>query len=87
MRRGMNLEEILGRVLEGFALQTTMAEHPISFKCKCSDERFFEALKVLGKADLVSMAEQEGQAEGRCHFCNQFYYVGKDTLLDLAQSR
>ncbi len=57
----------------------------MSFKCKCSDERFFEALKVLEKNDLVSMAEKEGQAEGRCHFCNQYYYVEKERLLDLAQ--
>jgi len=84
MRRGMTLEQILERILEGFTLQTVMPEHPVSFQCKCSDERFFEALKVLERNDLVSMAEKEGQAEGRCHFCNQFYYVGKERLLDLA---
>ncbi len=87
MRRGMDLEQILARVLDGFTLQTVMPMHPVSFKCKCSDERFFEALKVLGKEDLVSMAEQDGQAEGRCHFCNQFFHVGKERLLDLARNR
>ncbi len=86
MRRGMSLEQILGRVLDGFNLQTIMPEKPVSFRCKCSPERFFEALKVLDKADLVNMAEEEGQAEGRCHFCNQHYYIGKERLLDLAHS-
>ncbi len=86
MRRGLSLEQILGRILDGFTLQTVTAVHPVSFKCKCSNDRFFEALKVLGKDDLVSMAEQEGKAEGRCHFCNEHYYVGKERLLDLARS-
>ena len=86
MRRGMSLEKILARILDGFTLQTLTPVHPVSFRCKCSPERFFDALKVLDKADLVSMAEEEGQAEGRCHFCNQYYRIGKDRLLDLARS-
>jgi len=86
MRRGMDLEQILARILDGFTLQTVTPIHPISFKCKCSDERFFEALKVLNPADLISMAEEEGKAEGRCHFCNEHYYVNKERLLSLARS-
>jgi redox-regulated HSP33 family molecular chaperone len=43
-----------------------------------------EALKVLDKKDLISMAEEDGQAEGRCQFCNEYYYVKKERLLDLA---
>jgi len=84
MRRGMDLEKILARLLHGFTLQTITPLHPVSFQCKCSSERFYEALKVIDKAELVAMAQQEGQAEGRCHFCNQYYYVGKERLLDLA---
>ncbi len=30
------------------------------------------------------MAEEDGKAEGRCHYCNEYYYVEKDRLLDLA---
>ena len=86
MRQGMSLEGILARVLNGFTLQTITPTHPVSFYCKCSPERFYAALKVFGKEELVSMAKEEGKAEGRCHFCNQYYYVGKDRLLDLASS-
>jgi molecular chaperone Hsp33 len=86
MRQGMSLEEILARVLSGFTLQTITPTHAVSFYCKCSPERFCAALKVFGKEELVSMAEEEGKAEGRCHFCNQFYYVDKDQLLELART-
>ncbi|MBK9146020.1 MAG: Hsp33 family molecular chaperone HslO [Candidatus Melainabacteria bacterium] len=86
MRRGMGLEEILKRILSGFEVLTLTEEEPVSFNCKCSKERFVEALKILSKKDLLSMAEEDGQAEGRCHFCNEYYLVGKDRLLDLARS-
>jgi len=84
MRRGMDLEAILSRILNGFQVQPLTQVESLAFACKCSSERFVEALKVLGREDLLSMAEQDGRAEGRCHFCNEHYYVGKDRLLDLA---
>jgi molecular chaperone Hsp33 len=87
MRQGMSLQSMLTRILNGFEIQPLTSVTPLSFFCKCSNERFVEALKVLGKNDLISMAEEDGQAEGRCHFCNRFYYVNKDRLLDLAQGR
>lgn len=87
MGRGMTLEEILARVLDGFTLQTLAQAHPVFFHCKCSPERFLQALQVMDKADLIAMAEEEGQAEGRCHFCNKYYYVDKERLLALAQKR
>jgi len=87
MRRGMGLEAILSRILNGFTVQPLTEVRPLSFACKCSSERFVEALKVLDKKDLIEMAEEDGQAEGRCHFCNEFYYVGKERLLDLAKTR
>lgn len=86
MRRGMGLEEILKRILTGFEVRTLTDVEPVEFYCKCSKERFLEALKILPKREILSMAEEDGKAEGRCHFCNEFYYVGKDRLLDLARS-
>jgi len=86
MRRGMSLEAILARILNGFEIQPLTEVHPLSFFCKCTGERFVEALKVLGKQDLLSMAKEDGQAEGRCHFCNRHYYIGREKLLDLAKA-
>lgn len=86
MRRGMTLEDILKRILSGFEIRALTEVEPLSFSCKCSKERFVEALKILPAQDLLEMAEEDGQAEGRCHYCNEYYYVGKDRLLDLARN-
>ncbi|HEY9715017.1 MAG TPA: Hsp33 family molecular chaperone HslO [Chroococcales cyanobacterium] len=87
MRRGMSLDQMLQRILAGFEVAALGESKPLSFSCKCSRERFVEALKIFDKKDLISMAEEDGQAEGRCHFCNEFYYVNKERLLDLANGR
>jgi molecular chaperone Hsp33 len=84
MRRGMDLQEILARIMKGFDIHAISDVEPIRFECKCSKERFYEALKVLSPAELMEMAEEEGQAEGRCQFCNNTYTVEKETLLDIA---
>lgn len=87
MRRGISLENILERILAGFEVQALTDEQPLKFLCKCSEERFVEALKVLPPRELVSMAEEDGQAEGRCQFCNELYLVKKERLLDLAKGQ
>jgi molecular chaperone Hsp33 len=86
MRRGMSLHDILNRILDGFEVQP-LTEEPLSFMCRCTEERFVEALTILPKSDLIEMAEAEGQAEGRCHFCNAFYKVGRDRLMDLVRRK
>ena len=84
MRRGMDLEGILERILTGFDVLMLTEEKSVQFACKCSKDRFTEALKILPAKEILSMAEEDGQAEGRCHYCNEFYHIGKERLLDLA---
>lgn len=87
MRRGMSLHDILNRILDGFEVRPLTAVEPLRFLCRCTQERFMDALTILDKSDLLEMAEEEGQAEGRCHWCNQYYYVGRESLLDLARRK
>jgi molecular chaperone Hsp33 len=84
-RRGMELEEILRRGLQGFELSELSQRQGISFDCACSEERFIQALKVLGKADLIEMVQKGEEAEGRCHFCNAVYHVPCDGLMKIAR--
>lgn len=87
MRRGMSLDDILHRILDGFEVRPLTGVEPLCFDCRCTQERFREALTLLDERELLEMAEDPGQAEGRCHFCNQFYYVNRDSLLDLARRK
>jgi molecular chaperone Hsp33 len=87
MRRGMSLENILQRILAGFEVVPLGEEKPLSFYCKCSQERFEEALRLLPSSEIMAMAEEDGQAEGRCQFCNSLYLVEKQGLIDLARNK
>jgi molecular chaperone Hsp33 len=86
MRRGMSPQTMLARLLQGFEIRNLGPAMPLRFACRCSQARFVEALKYLDHAELENMATKEGQAEGRCHFCNQVYHVYREGLLKLAQS-
>ncbi len=85
MRKGMDTQAILNRILAGFEVRPLLSICPLRFFCKCSQERFILALKTFGPEDLLSMAREDGKAEGRCHFCNETYQVGRERLMDLAQ--
>lgn len=86
MRRGMELKDILERGLQGFELEALSERSPLSFDCKCSHERFVQALKVLDKEDLMQMIDKGEEAEGRCQFCNAVYLVPSDGLKEIAQA-
>lgn len=85
MRRGMDLKSILTRILAGFEVRPLTDIRPAKFLCPCNSDRFLKALQTCGQEELMSMAQEDGQAEGRCHFCNEIYLVGKERLLELAQ--
>lgn len=87
MRRGMNLGEILRHGLLGFELHELSEAQPLRFDCRCSTERFIQALKVLDKQDLLEMVEKGEEAEGRCQFCNAVYHVASERLIDIADAR
>ncbi len=86
MRRGMGLDEILKRGLQGFEIEQLSQRQALAFDCACSKERFIQALKVLDKEELVQMASRGEEAEGRCHFCNAVYHVENDGLIAIAQA-
>jgi molecular chaperone Hsp33 len=60
--------------------------HPaqaVSFQCPCSIERVLNALKLVGRDELMPLAEANGQIDTRCEFCGQQYVVDHASLLEL----
>jgi molecular chaperone Hsp33 len=45
----------------------------VSFQCTCSRESVANMLRMLGRAEIDSVIEEQGSVEVQCEFCNQRY--------------
>ncbi len=80
---GMDIEEIVKKALDGFEVEL-LYEQEVEYRCTCSRERIWKALKSLGKEELVSMAEEMEEAKVDCQFCNKSYVFSREELRNLA---
>ena len=70
------IESLLGEV-------EYMEQTAVTFVCDCNKDRMERALLSVGKKDLQEMADEDGQAELVCPFCNDQYVFTKDELEDM----
>ena len=80
--RGLDAEGLLRAVLEGFSLEI-LKKHPVSYRCACSRERVIRALIRLGKQELQSLIDEQGQAELSCQFCDKIYRFDRGELEEI----
>jgi len=70
MDMGMTIPEILARfVFKGLDFELTDSRS-LQYKCHCSKQRFADALRLLGKAELSEMLDGISPV---CHYCNTTY--------------
>ncbi len=84
-RRWETPEAIARAALTGFQAEV-MSESALRFHCQCSNERVLRAIASLGEREIRSMLAEDGQAEVRCHFCNEVYQVSGDQLAELLEA-
>lgn len=77
--RGLTPEQILDAVL-GEGQVDILDNMPIFFRCKCSRERFGNAIMSLGEQEIREMIAEDGRAEAQCHFCHETYLFEKEEL-------
>lgn len=47
---------------------------PVKFRCSCTRDRVESTLRMLGREEISTLVEEEGQVEVRCEFCNRAYH-------------
>ena len=81
-----NLQALLEDIfpdLDPQLLEDAEASQEVTFHCPCSRRRSLNALKLLGRAELSEMLQEDGRAELTCHFCNEIYEVNGGELQEL----
>ena len=79
LEKGMTSQELLAAVLSDFKLEI-LETHPVEYRCYCSRDRVTRALISMGKEELSSLIEEQGQAELTCQFCDNVYRYTKEEL-------
>ena len=79
LEQGMDSEGVLKAVLSEFDVEI-LERHPVEYRCYCSRERVSRALISMGREELQSLLEEQGEAQLTCQFCDRVYRFGKDDI-------
>ena len=82
LSEGMSPENILQRVMDGFAVSVTDSIYP-EYRCNCSKERYTKGLFSLGSKELQTLINGDERVEVVCQFCKSKYYFPADELQEM----
>ena len=77
--KGMDAEEIIKAILSDFEVEV-LEKRPVEYRCYCSRDRVTRALISMGKGELASLIEEQGEADLTCQFCDAVYHYSKEEL-------
>lgn len=73
------LAKIFGEMDEMYQVEK-LDGREILWECDCSYERLEQVLITIGKEEMVSIIEEDGEAEMVCQFCTKKYHFDKSKL-------
>ena len=76
---GMDAEDIIRAVLSDFEVEV-LEKRPVEYRCYCSRDRVTRALISMGREELASLIEEQGEADLTCQFCDAVYHYSKEEL-------
>lgn len=79
LREGIMPLELLRQVLDGFELEV-LEESPVEYRCYCSRDWVTRALISMGREELGSLIEEQGEATLTCQFCDKVYHFDREEL-------
>ena len=77
------IDDIMAMTMTPYEVKE-LQRYPVHFYCRCSKDRFKDALSMMTYDDLKEIGN-EGQ-ELVCHYCNEHYYFSRDEIEDIIQS-
>jgi len=82
LERGLDGEGLLRAALPGFELEI-LEKHPVEYRCTCTRARVERALVSMGRDELSSLLEEQGEARLSCQFCEKEYVFAREDLQGL----
>ncbi len=70
--QNLSCEDMLYRLFNQEQLRL-YDEEPVKFACSCSVPKIENALRMLGREELESVLNEQGNIEVNCEFCNKLY--------------
>lgn len=83
LSQGMSAEELLRQVLQDFEMEK-LETVPVEYRCYCSRERMRNALRSMGRKELLELIAEQGRAELTCQFCDSVHIFEREELEALA---
>jgi molecular chaperone Hsp33 len=77
LKQGMCPEDILRAILPEVEI---LGGYPVELTCTCARERYERILISLGRDELQSLRDEQGQADLQCQFCRSTYTFTSEDL-------
>lgn len=78
----LDFQQLLYRLYHQEQVQVFDAAE-LEFQCSCSETRTLNALRTLGKTELLDIISEQGSVDINCEFCHQHYHFVEKDILDL----
>lgn len=75
-------EAMLRAVMSDFDLKI-LETSPVEYRCYCSRDRVERALISMGREELSSLLEEQGECDLTCQFCDNVYHFSGEELQGL----
>lgn len=74
---GMSAEEMVKLIDEDAQI---LSEKAIGFECSCTKEEVLESIKLIDKAEIMQIIEEDGGLKVVCNACNKTYIYQKEDI-------
>ena len=59
----------------------------VYWHCDCSKEHFKDALALIDRNDIISLMEEDHEAEITCQYCNERYHFDENDLIEVLEKK